>query len=296
MRAVREISGKAGLLAAIVLWLVPALAAEEPAAMNRFFAFDNGTGRGRLPLEEQARMLDELGYDGIGFTGTAEIPELLTALDARGLTMFSTYVGAHVDPDQPPYDPGLPAAIEQLEGRETILWLYVLGGRPSGEEHDARAVEIIGEVADMAAGAGLRVALYPHVGFYVATVDDALRLAEKADRENLGVSFNLCHFLKLDDERHLEATLERAMPRLLLVSINGSDRGDTRAMGWDRLIQPLDRGDFDNAALIRTLRGLGYCGPVGLQCYAIPGEPEENLARSMAAWQRIGRRVAGEYE
>ncbi len=279
----------ASLLAASVLWAVQAgRAADEPEPMNPFFAFDNGTGRDRLPFEQQAQMLKELGFHGIGYTGTAGIAELLAAFDAHGLTVFSTYVQAHVDSDKPAYDPGLPDAIKQLNGRETVLWLYILGGRPSGVEHDERAVEIIRELSDMAAESGLRVALYPHVGFYVATVDDALRLAEKAARPNVGVSFNLCHFLKLDAEHNIKATLERAMPRLMLVSINGANRGDTRQMGWDRLIQPLDQGDFDNGELLATLRTLGYRGPVGLQCYGIPGEPREHLPGSMKAWQRIG--------
>ena len=57
-----------------------------------FFAFDNGTGRGRLSFDQQAQMLKELGYDGIVFVGTAHIPEMLKALNARGLRMFGIYV------------------------------------------------------------------------------------------------------------------------------------------------------------------------------------------------------------
>ncbi|MGI6415052.1 MAG: hypothetical protein ACOX1P_05225 [Thermoguttaceae bacterium] len=34
-------------------------------------------------------MLKELGYSGIGYTGTQQIPEMLKALDAQGLKMFS---------------------------------------------------------------------------------------------------------------------------------------------------------------------------------------------------------------
>ena len=74
-----------------------------------FFAFDNGTGRDHhVSLAEQAKLLKDLGYDGIGFTGTQQIPEMLKALDAQGLKMFSIYVGAAcVDAGKPPYDPGL---------------------------------------------------------------------------------------------------------------------------------------------------------------------------------------------
>lgn len=276
------------LAAALVGLVALAATVESPAAEPpRLFAFDNGTGRGSVSPAEQAKMLKQLGYSGIGYTGTAGIPEMLAALRAEGLEMFSTYVGADLDPAKPPYDPGLPKAVEQLKGQPTILWLYILGAGGANAERDRRAVEIIREVADLAAASDLRVALYPHVGFYVATVDDALRLAEKAERDNVGVSFNLCHFLKLDDEKNLEAVLRRAMPKLFLVSINGADRGETRAMGWDRLIQPLDRGTFDNAALVALLGRLGYRGPIGLQCYGINLPPREHLGRSMAAWRKI---------
>ena len=75
------------------------------------------------------------------------------------------------------------------------------------------------------------MALYPHMGMYVARVEDALRLAKKIDRKNVGVSFNLCHFLKLDDEKNVERRLKEAMPYLFAVSINGADGGPTNAMG-----------------------------------------------------------------
>ena len=106
------------------------------------------------------------------------------------------------------------------------------------------------------------VVLYPHVGFYVARLEDGLRIAKKVDRKNVGTAFNLCHFLKLDDARNLEAALQQALPHLDLVSINGADQGDTKRMGWNRLIQTLDRGDFPLDELLTTLKRLGYDGPI----------------------------------
>ncbi|MBN2476920.1 MAG: sugar phosphate isomerase/epimerase [Pirellulales bacterium] len=281
-------------VAAVVLCLAPkALPASEAAAAPRtppaFFAFDNGTGRGTLPPEAQAKMLKELGYAGIGYTGATGIPEMLAALDRHGLKMFSTYVGATLGPEGSSFDPNLPEAVRALKGRETILWLYITGNAPNGED---QAVEVIRQVADLAEPAGLRVALYPHVGFYVARVEDALRLAEKADRKNVGASFNLCHWLKLDHQRNLQPLLKASAGRLLLVSINGADGGETNAMGWDRLIQTLDRGSFDVGKFLRALAAHGYTGPVGLQCYAVPGDVRENLQRSMAAWRKYTAQAA----
>jgi sugar phosphate isomerase/epimerase len=76
------------------------------------------------------------------------------------------------------------------------------------------------------------------------------------------------------------------MPRLWAVSINGADAFDEKP-GWDRYIQPLDKGNFDMAAFIRTLRTLGYTGPIGLQCYGIGGDVREHLARSMQKWRKL---------
>ncbi len=256
----------------------------SPAAASPFFAFDNGTGRGRLSPDAQAKMLKELGYAGIGYTGAKGIPEMLKALDAHGLKMFSIYVGAKLGPDGPTFDPSLKEGIRALQGRDTVIWLTLTGKSPDG---DRQAAQVVGEIAALAAESKLRVALYPHVGFYVARVEDALRVVEQVDRKNVGVSLNLCHWLKLDDEKNLQPLLKAAAPHLFLVSINGADGGDTNTMGWDRLIQTLDRGDFDMAGFLKTLAKYGYRGPIGLQCYAVRGDVRENLRRSMSAWRRL---------
>ncbi len=282
------------LIAAVVAMAVDDGTA-NPAPANPFFAFDNGTGRDQhVPLDQQAKILKELGYAGIGFTGTQRIPEMLKALDANGLKMFSIYVDTCVDVGKPSYDPGLKTAIEQLKGRDTLIWLNMSGGKASSDKLDDRAVAIVHEIADMAKQSKLRIALYPHVWFYIARVEDAIRLVKKVDRKNVGASFNLSHFLRTDDEKNLERQLQAASPFLFAVSINGADGGQTNQMGWDRLVQPLDRGNFDVGRVLRALRQLGYTGAIGLQCYAIPGDCRENLERSMKAWRSLCDRMAAE--
>lgn len=284
------------LLIGLAFWVRPVASADESSPFelnNAFFAFDNGTGRGELPLADQAAILAELGYDGIGFTGTANIPEMLRELDRRALTMFSTYVGATIGKDGPRYDPQLPTAIKQLAGRSTDIWLTIRGGLPTSPESDAQAVAVVREIAELAAASGLRVVLYPHTGFYVARTDDALRIAKQVNRDNVGVSLNLCHWLKTDGPNDLESLVKRAMPRLMLVSINGADDGPTQTMNWNRLIQPLDRGSFDVLSFLKTLKRCGYNGPIGLQCYQIPGDRRTNLQRSIGAWRHFQRTLAG---
>ena len=272
------------------LYLALGLAALAPIAhgqklTNPFFAFDNGTGRDqKLPLEEQAELVKRTGYAGLGYTGALQVPEMLKALESRGLKMFSIYVAVRVDGDKPSYDAALPEAIRQLKGHGTVIWLTVQGTSPDGDE---RAVRMVREVADMAAESGLRVVLYPHMGFYVGRIEDALRIRSLADRRNVGVTFNLAHFLAVKDEPNLDQRLHEAVPYLEMVSINGAEHEG----GWDRLIQPLDRGAFDVFGLLKKLAAAGYKGPIGLQCYQVPGDIEANLNRSMAAWRKFQERM-----
>ena len=125
--------------------------------------------------------------------------------------------------------------------------------------------------------------LYPHFNFHIERVDHALRIAKATGCDNVGVAFNLCHFLKVQPQGDLKATLEEAKPLLWSVSICGADTGGT---DWNTLIRPLDEGTFDQAALLRQLRGIGFGGPVGLQCYNIKTDPKQNLDRSMKAWKK----------
>jgi len=86
----------------------------------------------------------------------------------------------------------------------------------------------------------------------------------------------------------LRDLLARARPHLFAVSINGAtniaDKSDRETI-WKSLIQPLGQGTFDTYALLETLAGLGFEGPVGLQCYDVPGDKADILAQSMAAWR-----------
>jgi len=265
----------------------------KPGLTNPFFAMDTGTkdARHQTP-QSQAQMLKELGYAGIGPGGLQGVPEMLTALDAHGLKLFALYVGVNIDPDQPKYDPKLKEVIQTLKGRDTFIWLYLQSKKlkPSDPAGDEQAVAVVREIADLAQQSGLRVALYPHTWFWLERVEDGVRVASKAERKNVGVTFNLCHWLKVGDEKNLDLRLKEAMPYLFLVTINGADHeGD-----WDRLIQTLDRGQFDVYGFLKKLKALGYTGPIGLQHYGIKGDAHENLKRSMEAWKKFSARMAGE--
>jgi sugar phosphate isomerase/epimerase len=248
------------------------------AADAPLYVFDNGLNRDVLSIEEQTELAHQFGYAGLFYEKTTGIPRVLAAHQARGMRVLGIYTGMNLSDPRPSYDPNLPEAIRQLKGSGALITFTVNGKADNGDEI---AVSVIRAVADMAAESGLRVALYPHYGMYVARIEDALRLSEKAARPNLGIVFNLCHWLRSGDEPNMGTRLAQALPHIFMVSINGADHeGD-----WSRLIQPLDRGSFDVKAFVAKLRDMGYSGPIGLQCYAIKGDPKDNLTRSMQAWR-----------
>lgn len=244
------------------------------------FAFDNGVGREqRWTPTRQAVVLREQGYAGIGFTGVNDLEARVAAFAAAGLRIYSVYVGLILD-GGPDDGPAIRAALPLL-GRSGIdVWL-TLRGRPAD---DATAVRAVRDLADAAAAHGVRIVLYPHKGFFVATAEEGLRVVREVGRSNVGVTFNLAHELAAGHAARLDDVLRACGEHLFLVSINGADSEG----GWDRVIRPLDEGAVDVRGLVERVVRAGYRGPIGLQCYAIKGEPEILLARSMTAWRAWG--------
>lgn len=263
----------------------------EPAGPIPFFAMDTATKDAKhQTAAEQIAMVKELGYAGIGCTAGKGLTEMQRESDKNGLRLFTVYLGVNIDPDQPKYGPELKETIEVLKGRNAMLWLFVRSNthKPSSSAGDQRAVEVIQEVADIAAEADLRVALYPHYGFWCERTEDAVRIVKQVDRRNVGVTFNLCHWLRVDDQKNLKPLLESAMPHLFVVTINGADSG---GKDWKQLIQTLDRGSFDMRGFLKTLADCGYSGPIGFQGYAIGGDARDNLKRTMDAWLKLNERT-----
>jgi sugar phosphate isomerase/epimerase len=209
------------------------------------------------------------------------------------LELFAVYTGINIDPDAQPYDPSLKDAMKVLDGRNTVLWLFAQSQslKPSASQGIPRAVKIVGELADMAAAHGVRISLYHHQGFWLETIEDAERVADEVNRPNVGVTFNLCHWLRVSRDRNIKAVVERAMPRLSVVNINGADND---GQDWKTLIQTLDHGTFDVRGFLETLRDAGYTGPIGFQGYGIGGDAYENLKRTMTAWEKHSQVLRGD--
>jgi sugar phosphate isomerase/epimerase len=255
------------------------------AAVPEFFVFDNGVGRGKWTPEQQAKTLKELGYDGISYNYTkpAQFAAQQKAFKDQGLKIYGLYVYTYLDRPEH-FDPAFKDAIKLLKGTDTVIWMTLMQPKVKGD-HEAEAVRNVQEMADLAAAQGVRVAIYGHAGMYVETGADAARIMKLANRPNVGASINLCHEFTAKKGDVLEETIKNIAPIAIRISVNGVD------VAKKKYVQRLDQGDFDVATYLNKLFAAGYKGPVGLQCFNVPGDTLENLKANIAAWKKIAAKL-----
>ena len=146
-------------------------------------------------------------------------------------------------------------------------------------------VEVLREVAEYAADYGVRICSYPHARTYCETVSRSIELAKAVAHPNCGSMVTLCHLLKVEGMEKIDKSIKKSRNSLFAVTISGADKGDTRAMAWDKVIQPLGQGSFDVYSFLEKLWDIGYQGPVGIQYYGIKQDARTVIRSSVEEWQ-----------
>ena len=243
------------------------------------YAMDTGLRGPDVPtLEDKVKLLKDLGYWGVDYTlDHKELPRLLELLDRAEVQLACVYLSPSLG-EKP--DPRLSDSIKRMKGRSTRIELAIqsMKLKPSDRSGDDMGVDLINRISDMCADLGPVVSIYPHTGMWTERVQDGMRLARRSGRKNVGTNFNLVHWSWVKQDEPLEKVLGQSLPFLKAVSIKGLD---------GRKIVPLDEGNCDVTAFMRTIDRIGYQGPVGFQGYGIPGPSRTLLERSMRKWREI---------
>lgn len=295
-------SGGNLVVAALAFGLAAGLAwAEEtkPAGLpNPFYAMDTSFQRGGMTTAQGFELVSKLGYAGFAWHDCP--PDQAKAIVAEAakcnLKMFTIYCAARVTPEGDiAWGATLPELMAALKGTGTIIWLHVGGKGPAFDalKGDEPLVKKLRELSDTAAANDLRIAIYPHVGEWTAKFADATKLALVVKHPQFGVTFNLCHAMAMGEEKAFPDLLDQAKPVLFTVTICGADTGVTGG-NWGQLIQTLDKGTFDQVALLKKLKAIGFQGPIGFQGYAIKGTAEEIIGPTMKAWLKLSAEAAQE--
>lgn len=292
---------------AIVSFLLLLLAApvwaaiEEPNKIdNVFYCFNNAVRL--LPnapegFDAQAALVKKTGYDGLAGEGGNKYYSWRKAMDAVGLAMPEIYIRMGISQDgKAAYDGELKNIIKDSKGRNLLI-TFVLYNDLKIEDRqkaDQIFIEAIQELADYGQSFNVKIAIYPHADLHCETVSHSVSLAKAINRKNVGAVFNLCHYLKVEGQLGWKESLQNALPYLFMVSLCGAEDGDTKKMGWDKLIQPLGEGSFDTYQVVQFLKDNGYKGPFGLQCYNIKQDCEVALTKSMTTWKSYQQRYQQE--
>ncbi|MFT5905607.1 MAG: glucose/arabinose dehydrogenase [Cryomorphaceae bacterium] len=257
----------------------------EEALTPELFAFENAFRRRNISTQEQAGILKNAGYQGIGSINERGAVAKMKAYKAAGVKVYSLYAGGAVTEKGYKFQrQELSESMKFLRGSGALIEFYIQGIKGKKSALD-QAVKMIQEVADLANKEGLKVVIYPHSGNYMAeTLGQATVIAKQANRKNLGVMFNLCHFLKVQAPASLKEELVNAKDLLWGVSTSGAEEN---GQDWTQLIQPLRKDSYKQEQLFKTLKSIGYKGTIGLQCYQIKSDPKTHLKLSADSYKSL---------
>jgi sugar phosphate isomerase/epimerase len=250
-------------------------------ALDSFFY----TSMGVYAFQSQCEMLAGLGYDGITVSAWSGTPltdlSLLPTVKARhGLDVAALYTVLHEGRN----DALLRRIIESVEGVELIE--LAVQTSLNGSAGIMRFIESLLPVAERR---GLRIALYPHLGHVTQTTSETVGLCRHFDHPRLGTSFNGYHWYA-SEEGGLDQRLAAMQPWLMQVVLSGSTMSP---LGWGGVatMEPLDRGELDNFAVMAALERIGYAGGIGILGWDYGGDVYSKLQRCLAAARTLDRRV-----
>jgi sugar phosphate isomerase/epimerase len=242
----------------------------------------------------QIEILAECGYQGVMLSLKDDpnrwkmLPAYLAALEKHNMRLTAIHARFYIE------DGTYPQVIKDnlpLLKDTRVVFIPSVGSRKKMDRKDPKAVEmavkILREMSDDAKKYGLGgVAPYMHIGNWIETIDDNVRIAKAVDRRNVGVMFHLHHWQAVGNRDHdkLRADFVKAKPYLMVVVIQGTDK--------DKATHKIvGEGTFDMAPLIRTLREMDYQGPLGTMGYTQSGDIPDKLGRAYKAWKQIKQKV-----
>ncbi len=256
------------------------MAGQQPRTGRKLYIMDTWFWEERqMPIPEQASLVRRLGCAGMSLCWGAEHAERLAAIRAEKLETVACYAVVDIDGGYPDH---LARTLELLKGTGGLVWLALTSkkSKPSEGAGDEAALAIIHRCAEACKAVEVPgIALYPHAGFWMEKVGDAVRLCRQTRRDDVGMQFNQYHWMTADAGKDLAGTLRGAKPYLKGVSINGSGRQPS--------ILPLGEGDYDLRPIIRELNEIGYAGPISHQGYSIKGDLPRRLAAAMETWKQL---------
>lgn len=250
-------------------------------ALDSFFY----TSMGVYSFQSQCEILAELGYDAITVAAWSghpltDLARLPTVKTQYGLDIAALYLVLHEGRN----DALVRKIIESVDGVELIE--LAIQTSLNGTDAILRNIERLLPVIERR---GLRLALYPHRHHITETTSQVVNICEYFAHKQLGAVFNGYHWYA-SQEGDLEGRLRAMKPWLMQVTTSGTALSP---LGWGGVatMEPPDRGELDNFALLACLHRLGYQGRIGLLGWDYCGDVYLKLKRSLTTLQDMQDRL-----
>jgi sugar phosphate isomerase/epimerase len=259
---------------------------------NHFFALHNIIRGDSVysTFDQQVLLIKNAGFDGVEINSIDSFEGMQAAIEKHQFKGSYFYVRIHLDDAN--LDPRIKKYIAQLKGTQTIISPFILKSTKSisTQMADSLTIARVSQIADWANKAKLQVAIYPHYSFYVERTQHAFDLAKRINKKNVGLSFNLCHWLATTNEserKNLKNHLISIKSKVKMLTICGANDVVTSKKNiWDDYILPLGTGGFDTKGLVKMMVGeLKYKGAIGVQCYNIKGDKVALINQTMKYWR-----------
>lgn len=147
------------------------------------------------------------------------------------------------------------------------------GGKTGDEDSTRDSINRMREFARMAADAGVRLAVKPHVGQAIYNAETGLRLMNEVTEGAIGLNFDPSHLARADDNPAQVAPLWGS--RIITSHFRDCPVRVPGPPGTPDLQTP-GRGALDLPEILQALKDTGYSGPVNLE---VIGTKEYSLSQ-----------------
>jgi len=250
-------------------------------ALDSFFY----TSMGVYSFQAQCEMVAEVGYDAItvaawGGQPLTDLSQLKHVKAKHGLDIAALYLVLHEGRNDDVVR-RLVASVDGVELIELAVQTSV-NGVPA-------ILKVIDSLLPIVERRGLRLALYPHRNHVTQTTSQVVELCNYYSHPQLGAVFNGYHWYA-SQEGDLQGRLDAMRPWLMQVTTSGSALSP---LGWGGVatMEPPDRGELDNFALLSALSRMGYAGRIGVLGWDYGGDVYLKLQRSLQAMRGIQQRL-----
>jgi sugar phosphate isomerase/epimerase len=241
----------------------------------------------RRPVE-RAKMLKELGITRLAYDYR---PEHVPTFDAE----FAAMKGAGIEisawwfPGTLTDEAKLIIGKIRQHGTKTDLWITGSAAWPKGpaarEERYVAEVARLRPIAEAAASAGLRVALYNHGGWF-GEPEHQIEIIRRIGLANVGIVYNFHH--GHDHLHRFRGLLAVMKPYLFALNLNGmTGNGEVRGMK----IMPIGQGEWD-LELLGLIQQCGWQGPIGILNHT-DEDAAERLADNLAGLEWLRPQLDG---